>query len=499
MHENVPTLQELFDDDVVIEGDPSLRLRGVAEDSREVVPGGLFVARSGTDLEGAGFIEDALGRGAVAVLVDSRVRLTLPEPSPVVIRAKDPRVAGALAAHRFHGSPCENLAVIGITGTNGKTTVAWFVRALLAEAGRRCGLVGTIEIDDGREKIVSSLTTPSSCVLAESLGRMVRNDCDSVVLEASSHALDQGRLSEVSARIGIFTNLSGDHLDYHGTLETYATAKARLFQMVRGDGLAIVNVDDPAHERMIREANCPVLRCSTRGNEADAHAQMIEISRHGSRFRLEGPWGMIESEAAIVGRHNAENLLLAVSAVHALGVETDRIAAAISAVQAPPGRLEPVPCHSADFSVFVDYAHTDDALENVLQAARPLVTEGGRLSVLFGCGGDRDRSKRPRMAEVANALADRIIVTSDNPRTEDPSAIVQDIMAGVSESNRDSVLIEVDRALAIEAAIDGARSGDVLVIAGKGHEDCQIIGTERRDFDDRLIASAALARRESRS
>ena len=208
---------------------------------------------------------------------------------------------------------------------------------------------------------------------------------------------------------------------------------------------------------------------------------------------------MIESEAAIVGRHNAENLLLAVSAVHALGVETDRIAAAISAVQAPPGRLEPVPCHSADFSVFVDYAHTDDALENVLQAARPLVTEGGRLSVLFGCGGDRDRSKRPRMAEVANALADRIIVTSDNPRTEDPSAIVQDIMAGVSESNRDSVLIEVDRALAIEAAIDGARSGDVLVIAGKGHEDCQIIGTERRDFDDRLIASAALARRESRS
>jgi len=222
---------------------------------------------------------------------------------------------------------------------------------------------------------------------------------------------------------------------------------------------------------------------------------MIEMSRHGSRFRLEGPWGVIESEAGIVGRHNAENLLLAVAAVHALGVKTERLASAISAVRAPPGRLEPVADQRADFSVFVDYAHTDDALENVLQAARPLVTDGGRLSVLFGCGGDRDRSKRPRMAEVAHALADRIIVTSDNPRTEDPVAIVEDIMAGVHESNRGAVLVEVDRARAIEAAIDDARSGDVLVIAGKGHEDYQIIGTERKDFDDRLIASAALARR----
>ena len=499
MHENRPTLQELFDDDVLIEGDPSLRLHGVAEDSRDVVPGGLFVARSGSECEGIGFIEDALARGAAALLVESQARLDLPEPSPVVIRADDPRGAGARAAHRFHGTPCDHLSVVAITGTNGKTTVAWFVRALLAEVGRRCGLVGTIEIDDGREKLVSALTTPSACVLAEALGRMVGHGCDSVVLEASSHALDQGRLAEVAARIGIFTNLSGDHLDYHGTLETYAAAKARLFRMVSKDGLAIVNVDDPAHARMIRDAKCPVLRCSTRGADADARAQMVEMSRHGSRFRLEGPWGVIESEAAIVGRHNAENLLLAVATVHALGVETERLAAAVGAVEAPPGRLEPVPCQRADFSVFVDYAHTDDALENVLHAARPLVTEGGRLAVLFGCGGDRDRTKRPRMAQVANALADRIIVTSDNPRTEDPTSIVEDILEGVSGSNRDAVLIEVDRARAIEAAIDGARSGDVLVIAGKGHEDYQIIGTERRDFDDRLVASAALARRGARS
>ena len=495
MHENVPTLEELFDDDVVIEGDPSLRLRGVAEDSRAVVPGGLFVARSGSELQGSQFIEDAIRRGAVALLVETGAQLALPQPAPVVIRAKDPRVAGARAAHRFHGMPCDGLSVVGITGTNGKTTVAWFVRALLADVGRRCGLVGTIEIDDGREKRVSALTTPSASVLAEALGRMARHGCDSVVLEASSHALDQGRLRGVSPRIALFTNLSGDHLDYHGTLETYAAAKARLFESVEEGGLAIVNVDDPAHARMIRDARCGVLRCSTRGAPADAQAQMIEMSRHGSRFRLEGPWGVIESEAGIVGRHNAENLLLAVAAVHALGVESERLASAISAVQAPPGRLEPVPDQRADFSVFVDYAHTDDALENVLQAARPLVTQGGRLSVLFGCGGDRDRTKRPRMAEVANALADRIIVTSDNPRTEDPVAIVEDIMTGVRESSRDSVLIEVDRARAIEAAIDDARSGDVLVIAGKGHEDYQIIGTERRDFDDRLIASAALARR----
>jgi len=495
MHENVPTLEELFDHDVVIEGDPSLRLRGVAEDSRDVVEGGLFVARSGTTSEGSEFIEDALRRGATAVLLDAKAHPVLPTPGPVVVRAGDARIAGAHAAHRFHGTPCDALSVVGVTGTNGKTTVAWFVRALLAEVGRRCGLVGTIEIDDGRDKRVSALTTPSATVLADSLGRMVVHGCDSVVLEASSHALDQGRLLGVSAQIGIFTNLSGDHLDYHGTLATYAEAKARLFQLVRADGLAIVNVDDPAHERMIRDAVCPVLRCSTRGNKADAQARMIEMSRHGSRFRLEGPWGVIESEAGIVGRHNAENLLLAVAAVHALGVENDQLGPAISAVHAPPGRLEPVPDQRAEFSVFVDYAHTDDALGNVLEAARPLVTEGGRLSVLFGCGGDRDRSKRPRMAEVANALADRIIVTSDNPRTEDPVAIVEDIMAGVSEARRDSVLIEVDRARAIEAAIDGARPGDVLVIAGKGHEDYQIIGTERREFDDRLVASAALARR----
>ena len=495
MHEDRPTLEELFDDDVVIEGDPSFRPRGVAEDSRDVVPGGLFVARSGSRQDGARFIEDALRNGAAAVLMDVRGTCPSSAPSPIVVRTADPRRAGARAAHRFHGLPCDHLSVVGITGTNGKTTVAWFVRALLAAAGRRCGLVGTIEIDDGVERHASTLTTPSACVLAESLGRMVRHGCDSVVLEASSHALDQDRLSGVAPRIGLFTNLSGDHLDYHGTLDTYASAKARLFESIHEDGLAIVNVDDPSHARMIRDARCPVLRCTTRGEEADARATMLEMTRLGSRFRLEGPWGVIESDAGIVGRHNAENLLLAVAAVHALGVPSEEITLGIAGIQAPPGRLEPVPDPHADFSVFVDYAHTDDALENVLEAARPLVAEGARLSVLFGCGGDRDRSKRPRMAEVAQALADRIIVTSDNPRTEDPAAIVEDILAGVADSNRQSLLIEVDRARAIEAAIDDARSGDVLVIAGKGHEDYQIIGTERRDFDDRLIASAALARR----
>ncbi|HAW94666.1 MAG: UDP-N-acetylmuramoyl-L-alanyl-D-glutamate--2,6-diaminopimelate ligase [Phycisphaerae bacterium] len=495
MHENSPTLEELFDDDVVIEGDPSLRPRGVAEDSRAVVSGGLFVARAGSQLDGARFIEDALRHGAAAVVLGADETFVPSDPPPTVIRTSDPRRTGARAAHRFHGMPCDDLSVIGITGTNGKTTVAWFVRALLAAAGRRCGLVGTIEIDDGVETSPSALTTPSACVLADSLGRMVRHGCDSVVLEASSHALDQGRLFGVSPRIGLFTNLSGDHLDYHGTLDTYASAKARLFESIREDGLAIVNVDDPAHERMIRDARCPILRCSTRGAEADAHASMLEMTRLGSRFRLEGPWGVIESNAGIVGRHNAENLLLAVAAVHALGVASEKITAGIATIQAPPGRLEPVPDPQADFSVFVDYAHTDDALENVLEAARPLVAEGARLSVLFGCGGDRDRTKRPRMAQVAQALADRIIVTSDNPRTEDPDAIVEDILTGLADSSRDSVLIEVDRARAIDAAIDDARSGDVLVIAGKGHEDYQIIGTERTEFDDRRIASAALARR----
>ena len=386
-----------------LEGDGRIRPTAVVEDSRCVVPGSLFIARPGSREDGSRFIASAIDRGATSILAGSPGGLPGPIDPRVLasIRSPDPAGLGADLAHRFHGRPADSLGVIAVTGTNGKTTVAWFIRALLAAAGRRCGLVGTIEIDDGTTRTPAALTTPSSCELAAVLGRMVDAGCDSVVLEASSHALHQQRLRGVVPRVGIFTNLSGDHLDYHGTLEDYAAAKASLFSMLAEDGCAVLNVDDPAHLRMLEPRPPGVVRCSMDDASADARVRIISTDRTGMRLAFEGACGEGEVRVPLVGRHNAENLLLALSALPGLGVDPASVFPAIEQLDAPPGRLEPVTPPDAPFSVLVDYAHTDDALRNVLSAVRPLVPEEGRLTVLFGCGGDRDRTKRPRMADVA--------------------------------------------------------------------------------------------------
>lgn len=493
MSDDVPTLEALFDGDAVFEGDRHLRPSAVVEDSRSVVPGALFVARLGHAGHGGDFITDAVSRGAAAVVVGHDQVIPADARPQAVVRVANPTTAGASAAHRFSGEPAKTLDVVAVTGTNGKTTVAWFVRSLLAAVSRRCGMLGTIEVDDGASCTPASLTTPSACDLADALGRMVAHGCDSVVLEASSHALEQGRLHDVHPRFGIFTNLSGDHLDYHGSLEAYAAAKARLFTMLPDDGVAVVNADDPAHAQMSATTRARVIRCSTLGAEADASARIVAMDRGGSTIIFEGPWGTIEARVGLVGRHNAENLLLATTVVSAMGIPVDAIQEALPTLVAPPGRLEPVTAPDAPFSVFVDYAHTDDALENVLSAVRPLVRADGRLSVVFGCGGDRDRTKRPRMARVACAQADRVFVTSDNPRTESPASIVEEVLTGVPEDTHACVFSEVDREQAIQRALSEATPGEIVLIAGKGHEDYQILGTERRDFDDRLVARAALA------
>ncbi|MAJ45777.1 MAG: UDP-N-acetylmuramoyl-L-alanyl-D-glutamate--2,6-diaminopimelate ligase [Planctomycetes bacterium TMED75] len=476
-------------------GDGSWRPADVVEDSRQVRPGALFIARCGTVEDGARFIDQALEAGAAGVLAtepaiapfagDPRLR--------AVVHTTDPATVGARLAHRFHGSPAQSLDVLAITGTNGKTTVAWFIRALLHAAGRSCGLVGTIETDDGRERAPARLTTPSACELAAALGRMVANGCDSVVLEASSHALHQGRLLGVVPKIAIFTNLSGDHLDYHGTLADYASAKATLFSQLGPDGCAVVNADDPAHQRMVRGTSARILRCTTTDRAADARVRIAAIDRAGTDLCFEGACGSLSVRVPLVGRHNAENLVLALTAIQALGIDPMRLRSALSQLPAPPGRLEPVTEPDAPFSVLVDYAHTDDALHNVLSAVRPLVPETSRLTVVFGCGGDRDRSKRPRMAAVAASIADRIVVTSDNPRTEDPHRILEEVLAGVPAEAAGRVVSEVDRDRAIRRALSEATPGEIVLIAGKGHEDYQIIGTRRRAFDDRLIARSALA------
>ncbi len=492
MHGNPPSLLELFEDDALIEGDGAIRPRAVVEDSRAVGPGALFVARPGSSDDGSRHVADAIRRGAAAVLLPMDLPASTLDAETAVVRAADPRVAGARAAHRFHGEPSTALDVLAVTGTNGKTTVAWLVRALLAEAGRRCGLIGTIETDDGATTTTASLTTPSACELASVLGRMVENRCDSVILEASSHALDQGRLLGVEPNRAIYTNLTGDHLDYHGTIGAYADAKARLFELLSPDGVAIVNVDCPHHERITRGTRGRIIRCSTADAPADARAVILESTRSGTELRLEGAWGTLHVHSRLIGRHNAENLILACALAHSLGVDAATLESVLPRLEAPPGRLEPVTSPDAPFTVLVDYAHTDDALRNVLLAARPLVGKGGRLTVLFGCGGDRDRTKRARMGRLAAELADKVLVSSDNPRTESPEAIVNEILEGIPESLARHCDAEVDRGKAIRRVIHEAVAGEVIVIAGKGHEDYQIIGTERRAFDDRGCAREAL-------
>jgi UDP-N-acetylmuramoyl-L-alanyl-D-glutamate--2,6-diaminopimelate ligase len=463
----------------------------LADDSRRAGPGTLFVARGGSKGDGGAFIQDAVTRGAVAVVVGPGV----PVPAGVAVaRVANPGAVTAEIAHAFHGFPARHLKVAGVTGTNGKTTIAFLLQQCMAAAGRKFGLVGTVLTDDGRQRLSSELTTPGAIELAGLLARMRDNGCTGVSMETSSHALDQGRVAGIEFAVATFTNLSGDHLDYHGTMESYADAKARLFEGLSNGAWAVVNADDPAHRRMLRDCRARVVRCGFAGGEAlDAEVAVLEARLGSMRVRLQGPWGELQARLPMMGRHNGMNALQAVAASWALGVERGALEQAMAGAKAPPGRLEPVTDPDAPFAVMVDYAHTDDALLNVLRAVRPALPQGGRLIVVFGCGGDRDRTKRPRMARVACEFADAIVITSDNPRTEDPEAIIAEIGTGVPPHRADRVTCVTDRREAIHHAVQMARPGDAVVIAGKGHEDYQIVGTVKRSFDDREVAREALA------
>jgi len=323
------------------------------------------------------------------------------------------------------------------------------------------------------------------------------------VIEVSSHSLVQSRVGALDFDVGVFTNLSGDHLDYHETMEAYADAKAKLFEMLPETGTAVVNASDPWADRILEGCRAERIDCRVDDEGSIASVRIVDASIDSTTVSLRGSWGEFEARTSLIGRHNAMNLLQSVCAAtmagldaHALGPR--RLAAAVSKLSAPPGRLEPVECD--DLSIFVDYAHTDDALANVLSTLRPLVRVGSRLWVVFGCGGDRDRTKRPRMGEVASRLADRVVITSDNPRREEPRGIVNDVIEGVAPTMRSSMIVEVDREAAITRAIDEAEPGDVILIAGKGHEDYQILpdgrgGTYTRRFDDREIAALGVAHR----
>jgi UDP-N-acetylmuramyl-tripeptide synthetase len=488
-------------DGVTLVAGGEVEVASLADDSRQVKPGALFVARAGAHGDGRAFIQDAIAKGAVAVLADAGVA---PIDGVAWLAARSggsqqgTKDAAALLpwiAEAFHGFPSRRLRLVGITGTNGKTTTTYLYRHIARIAGRRCGLIGTVETDDGAGTLASNLTTPGAIDLSATFARMVSNGCDGAVMETSSHALHQGRVAALRFGCGIFTNLTGDHLDYHGSMEHYASAKAILFAGLDPCATAIVNADDPAHERMLRDCRANVIRCSVRSPRATASAQELRVGVGSMRLRLNGPWGRIEAELPFTGRHNTMNTLQAVAAAWSGGIDGSVIEQALATCAAPPGRLEPVTAPGDPFAVVVDYAHTDDALLNVCTALKSVLEPGGRLITVFGCGGDRDPTKRPRMARVACDHSDVVVVTSDNPRTEAPESIVDQVMAGVPQGTAAIVHRVTDRSAAIHAAVAEARERDVVLIAGKGHEDYQIIGTVKHPFDDRIVAKAALAAR----
>ncbi|MHC4809788.1 MAG: UDP-N-acetylmuramoyl-L-alanyl-D-glutamate--2,6-diaminopimelate ligase [Planctomycetota bacterium] len=482
-----------------------LGIAWVGGDSRTSEPGELFISRA-PDVDAAvAHAIDAAARGAAAVLVpplppELAARLAAEATSAVRLEADVPTEAGARLVERFAGDPSRRLELLAVTGTNGKTTTSWLARQLLAP-GRPgqgpvpVGLIGTVSVHDGRAMHDARLTTPDPFELSPLLARMVDHGCPFAVMEASSHGLDQGRLAGVRLMTAIFTNLSGDHLDYHGTMDAYAAAKRRLFELLDPAGTAIVNVDDERGESMAAAARGRTIRVSAANPSADLLVRELDRTIDGTRLHLAGPWGSGEVMVPLTGAYNAMNAAQAAAAAAVAGIAWETILGSMGSLTAPPGRLEPVPGgeSGAGPRVFVDYAHTDDALDRMLAAVAPRVPSGGRLVAVFGCGGDRDRTKRPRMAAAAARHADLVILTSDNPRTEDPERILDDIAAGVPSAGGPEVRREVDRGRAIRLAVELAGPADVVVIAGKGHERDQIVGTQRRPFHDVEVARAALA------
>jgi UDP-N-acetylmuramoyl-L-alanyl-D-glutamate--2,6-diaminopimelate ligase len=471
-------------------GPADLEVKGVAAHSRQVQRGYVFVAVRGTRDHGLDHLAEALQRGAAVVVSEDPA--TLPR-GVAHLRVADARLALARIATAFFGQPAHYLSVAGITGTNGKTTVAHLLRDILRAHGARPGMIGTVCHEMGDRVIPSDRTTPDAPELQAMLAQMRHADCHAAVMEVSSHALDQRRVEGIDFDVAVFTNLTRDHLDYHPDLEAYFEAKARLFSgLGRGDkdARAVINVDDPWGLRLLDRvpAGVPLF---TYGLAATAmvRAEEIELRPEGTRFRLCTPWGDTPLATPLLGRFNVLNLLAAAAAAGSLGVPLATLARVLAAAPGAPGRLERVP--APGHHVFVDYAHTPDALENVLATLREITP--GRLICVFGCGGDRDRGKRPAMGAAAARGADFSILTSDNPRTEDPLAILRDIAEGLPPDTPH--LVQPDRALAIAEGLDRLQPGDVLLIAGKGHERFQEVGRTRLEFDDREVAARLIARR----
>jgi UDP-N-acetylmuramoyl-L-alanyl-D-glutamate--2,6-diaminopimelate ligase len=488
-------------DVVEVAGDGEVEILGLAYDSRRVAPGTLFFCVPGHRSDGHEFGDRAVQAGAAALVVERSLDLPVTQ-----VRVADARAAMASVAVRFWGDPTASLRVAGVTGTNGKTTTAFLIRQVLEAQGTQTGLLGTVKRVVGGVEEEVERTTPEAIDLQATFRRMLDGGDEACAMEVSSHALALERTTGVRFAVAVFTNLTQDHLDFHADMEEYFGAKRGLFvsrQQAAGSGqqveTALLNVDDPYGARLAAELlearEPPLLTFSPSGEEgADFRAVEVAFDASGSRFRCFGPGGEVEVRMPLPGDFNVENALAAIGACHALGVPAEAAAAALAGVGRVPGRFEPVD-EGQPFAVLVDYAHTPDSLDNALRAARKLTQE--RLIVVFGCGGDRDREKRPLMGKIAAELADACVVTSDNPRSEKPEAIIAEILAGITTRE---VEVEPDRRAAIALALEAAGPGDTVVIAGKGHEQGQELeGGRKIPFDDRKVAIGELRRLRSGS
>jgi len=482
---------------VVESANAPAEVTGVEYDSRRVKAGDVFVAMRGGTVDGNHYIEAAIAQGAVAVVTDSREaceRLRRQHASVGAALVEHGRRALAEVSAAVMGHPERRLALSAVTGTNGKTTTAFLLEAMLRSVRRKCVLIGTIETHVADEVRVSPHTTPESRDVLEIFADGVEAGATEAVMEMSSHALEQERVWGLPVDVAIFTNLTQDHLDYHGTMEAYFAAKARLFEGVGAPPprVAVVNADDPYGGRLAKGAERSQVLLYGMEDRGEFRAEEVRMLAGETRFQMMTPKGAVQMRSPLTGRVNVYNLLAASAAAWARGLTLEEIVAGAATGAQVPGRFEVVPSGDTDITVVVDYAHTDDALRNLISLARELVKErGGRVITLFGCGGDRDRTKRPRMGRAAGEGSDLVVLTSDNPRSEEPMAIIEEALAGV-EQTQATCIVEEDRTGAIEIAIRSARPGDLVLLAGKGHERIQILRDGTVPFDDVAVAAGVL-------
>jgi len=489
-------LRELLNgvDFTEIKGDDGIEVSGISFNSNEVKNNFLFIALRGENTDGHKYIDSAIRNGAKALIVEIVPDIDSEEIS--IVRVQNSRAALAEISSNFFSRPTEELTLVGITGTNGKTTITYLLESIWNHEQKKSGVIGTIDYRYGNQIRQSSMTTPESLDLMRMFREMKDEGVEAVAMEVSSHAIDKNRVAGCQFDAAVFTNLTQDHLDYHKSMEDYFYVKKRLFTKLLAKShkqikYSVINIDDPYGEKLAQELKENVVAYSNANQSATVYAAASTITEHGIEADIQTPKGVLKVNSTMFGEHNLSNILAAAATAISLGSSPESVEKGISGISSVPGRLEPIP-NSLGFNVLVDYAHTPDALKNVLLAAKPLTK--GKLILVFGCGGDRDNAKRPLMGRIGKELSDVLIVTSDNPRTEEPEIILDQIEAGVTQAPKDNKPYHriADRTQAIKLAINSAAKNDTVLIAGKGHEDYQIIGTTKYPFDDREVARESL-------